>query len=264
MLDLEKVDLGEFACALEDNSLEANWMLDPQTGEIWRLSDDLPPEEFGLSEEVIEQMVAIEPVSSGEGYGDMEDFIARVADPRARDLLSRAIEGRGAFRRFKDTLLEFPELREAWFAFHDARNERRAIEWLRDEGLVDPKRAEPAIAARPDPDLPALAGAFDPFAVAQAVADDLRRLYGDRLRHVVLFGSWARGDAHPDSDIDLLVVLDRVESSWEERRRMESILSQHSFDSDTVIAALPVSEDAFAHSRRPVLATARREGQLVA
>src|SRR5437660_8872035 len=65
--------------------------------------------------------VCIDPVESGDGYRDMEDFITRVTDRRAADLLERAIAGRGAFRRFKDTLFEFPEVRERWFAFHDAR-----------------------------------------------------------------------------------------------------------------------------------------------
>jgi len=32
-------------------------------------------------------------------------------------------------------------------------------------------------------------------------------LYGVRLIHMVLYGSPARGDAHADSDIDVLVVL---------------------------------------------------------
>ena len=32
-------------------------------------------------------------------------------------------------------------------------------------------------------------------------------VYGDQLAHMVLFGSRARGDAEPDSDIDVLVVL---------------------------------------------------------
>ena len=40
------------------------------------------------------------------------DFTERVRDPRAHDLLERAIEGRGAFRRFRGTLFEFPEPRE--------------------------------------------------------------------------------------------------------------------------------------------------------
>ncbi len=67
----------------------------------------------------------------------MEDFIQLVRDPQARDLLEREIEGRGAFRRFKDTLFEFPELRDEWFALRDVRARRRAVEWLRDEDLVD-------------------------------------------------------------------------------------------------------------------------------
>jgi predicted nucleotidyltransferase len=33
------------------------------------------------------------------------------------------------------------------------------------------------------------------------------QLYGDRLTEMVLYGSQARGDAHPDSHIDVLVVL---------------------------------------------------------
>src|SRR6266516_4203797 len=112
------------------------------------------------------------------------------------------IPGRGALRRFKDTLLDFPDLREAWFRFHDARVERRAIWWLVEEGLVDRAAAERAVAERAGPELPELSGPFDPHQIAREVAGDLRRLYGDRLSSVVLFGSWARGDAHPESDID--------------------------------------------------------------
>ena len=33
------------------------------------------------------------------------------------------------------------------------------------------------------------------------------QLYGDRLTQMVIYGSQARGDAHPDSDIDVLVIL---------------------------------------------------------
>jgi predicted nucleotidyltransferase len=197
------------------------------------------------------------------GYGDMEDFIERVRDSRARDLLERAIAGRGAFRRFKDTLFEFPELREAWFKFRDARMERRAIECLVDEDLVKPEIAEPAITERTDPDLPQLSGAFDAEEIARAVAHDLRELYGERLRKVLLFGSWARGDAHPESDIDLLVVLDGTESGWAEQKRMDDILWRHSFENDTVVTALPVAEEDFDRARRPVLVRAQAEGRTV-
>jgi hypothetical protein len=138
MLDLERVDLRSLAEALEDHSPETTWWFDPQTGAVEPYLAD--PVSAALDEEEEDPLdrglLRIEPIPSREAYGDMEDFIGRVRDPRARDLLERAIAGRGAFRRFKDTLLDFQELRAVWFAFHDARMERRAIEWLADQGLL--------------------------------------------------------------------------------------------------------------------------------
>jgi hypothetical protein len=51
----------------------------------------------------------------------------------------RALEGRGAFRRFKDDELhdEDPHLLDAWYAFRDTRANRRAVEWLVDNELID-------------------------------------------------------------------------------------------------------------------------------
>lgn len=259
VLDLESVDVGDLANALEDHSWEHTWWLDPDSGEVVLWSDysreqgEPDPESRGL--------IGIEPIPSHEGYGDMEDFIALVRNPRARELLERAIEGRGAFRRFKDTLLEFPELREAWFRFHDARMERRALEWLADGNLVDGDAAKRAMPN--DPELPEISGSFDPFAIAHAVAGDLRSLYGGRLKKVLLFGSWARGDAHPESDIDLLVVLDRVESVWDELHRMDEILDRHSAAHETVVSAMPVGEADVGEPKTPVLIRATTEGHTI-
>jgi uncharacterized protein len=81
---------------------------------------------------------------------------------------------------------------------------------------------------------------------------------------VLLFGSWARGDAVADSDVDLLVVLDRVEQPWSERRRMAEILWRHSFEGDIVVTALAVGEAEFENPAEPVLIRAREEGLEVA
>jgi Uncharacterised protein family (UPF0158)/Nucleotidyltransferase domain len=258
VLDLQKVDLGDLAEALEDHSYEHTWWLDPETGEVVLWSDYL--EEQGERHPETRGLRPIDPISSHEGYADMQDFIERVRSPQARNLLERAIAGRGAFRRFKDTLLDFPELRDAWFRFHDCRLERRGIRWLVGEGLVDEAMAQRALMERREPELAELSGAFDPQQIAQDVAQDLRRLYSDRLKSVLLFGSWARGDAHPESDIDLLVVLDRVGSVWGELRRMDPVLWRHSFDNDTVVTALPVAEDDFEERRTPLLVRAHAEG----
>ena len=258
VLDLKAFDLGDLVQALEDHSYDHSWWLDPKSGEVDLWSDYF--EDQGEPDPESRELMSIEPISSGAGYGDMQDFIAQVRDPRAREPLERAIEGRGAFRRFKDTLFDFPELREAWFKFHDARMQRRALEWLADGDLVDREEAEREMPG--DPELPELSGPFDPFAIARAVAEELRGLYGGRLNSVLLFGSWARGDAHPESDIDLLVVLDHVESTWGEQQRMDEVLWRHSFENDTVISALPVAE-ADLHRGRPVLIRAQAEGLAV-
>jgi predicted nucleotidyltransferase len=209
-------------------------------------------------------MRRIEPLEPGRSYADLADFTKTVRDPKARERLERAIEGRGAFRRFKDTLAEYPDLRKIWFAFHDRRMEWRALEWLRDEKIVSDETAEDALQARPDPELPEIVRPFDARAIARAVADDLRVIYGKRLRKILLFGSWARGDAHPESDIDLLVVLDEATDRAVEHGRMNPILDRHSLKNDTVVTALIVSEADFEHRQWPALIRARAEGVMVA
>jgi Uncharacterised protein family (UPF0158) len=159
VLDLRAVDLDDLAQALEDHSYDHSWWLDPKTGKVILWSDYF--EGQGEPDPEVRGLRPIDPVPSHEGYEDMQDFINRVRDPQARRRLERAIEGRGAFRRFKDTLLDFPQLREAWFRFHDARTGQRAIQWLAEEGLVDEEVAERAIGERLDPELPELSGPFD-------------------------------------------------------------------------------------------------------
>jgi predicted nucleotidyltransferase len=256
MLDPAQIDLSELAEALEDHSYEHEWYIDRATGEILLRSY------LGDEMEDIEarDLVAVDTMSSDESYQDLVDFATRVRDPRARDLLMRAIEGRGAFRRFKDTLFEFPDLRKDWFAFHDARMARRSIEWLRDEGLMSGTDAERALAELTEPELPEASGAFDPHEIASAVAEELRGVYGGRLKEVLLYGSWARGDAHPESDVDILVVLDRVRSWVEERDLMDDALWKHSLENSTVVSALIVSEADHARQQEPVLIRAVAEG----
>jgi len=110
--------------------------------------------------------------------------------------------------------------------------------WLRDRALI---AAEVAERTPEEPDVPELGGALDAHGIARAVAADLRELYGSRLKDVLLFGSWARGDAHPESDIDLLVVLDEVPSRRRELERKDAVLWRHSLANDTVVTELPVS-----------------------
>ena len=97
----------------------------------------------------------IDPLPSWVWYQDMADFAEAITDERAGRRLARAIQGKGAFRRFRDELHdEHPELLPAWYAFRDVRANRRAVEWLADNSLIDDDDASRFLAGHPDPDLP--------------------------------------------------------------------------------------------------------------
>jgi Uncharacterised protein family (UPF0158) len=88
-------------------------------------------------------------------YQDMADFAETITDERAGRRLARAIQGQGAFRRFKDELhQEYPDLLPAWYAFRDVRARRRAVQWLAGNSLIDDDAARRFLAGHPDPDLP--------------------------------------------------------------------------------------------------------------
>lgn len=48
---------------------------------------------------------------------------------------------------------------------------------------------------------------------ARRVREEVQRSLGDRLLEVRVFGSQARGEAHEESDLDLLVLVDEEESA---------------------------------------------------
>lgn len=133
------VELAELCAAVDDASLEHRYFLDTETGEVILIS------EVSDGDEVQQQLGEIDEAESGhylevpradshEGYRDLEDFILTVQDQPLRELLEVAIQGRGAFRRFKDVLARNPAELQRWFDFQGARIEARAREWLTDEG----------------------------------------------------------------------------------------------------------------------------------
>jgi len=88
----------------------------------------------------------------------------------------------------------------------------------------------------------------------------LEALYGERLVRMVLFGSQARGDAEPGSDIDVLVVLKGPVSPCEEIARTIKDVAEISLEHNEVISCVFVSEEQFEREHSPLLLNVRREG----
>jgi uncharacterized protein len=85
---------------------------------------------------------------------------------------------------------------------------------------------------------------------------------GGHLRQVLLFGSRARGDATAESDYDLLVVVDHVNSTV--TNGIDTIAGQALLEHRAVLSAFPISEEARARRRySPLLMNVDREGVAV-
>jgi hypothetical protein len=84
----------------------------------------------------------------------MADFADGISDRAAGRRLSDSLQGKGAFRRFKNQIYEHhPELISAWHTLRDARAQRRAVEWLLEQGLIATAAAQQFTTDHPDPDL---------------------------------------------------------------------------------------------------------------
>jgi hypothetical protein len=158
VLDLTAADLDEIATALADQTdYEHHWLINSLTGEIllWTRDTGIDGHHPIELDDLEPDLVVIGPLPSYVWYKDMADFAEQISDDRAARRLARAIQGRGAFRRFKDELNEeYPELLPAWYTFRDVRAKRRAVEWLLDNSLIDQDTADGYLADHPDPQLP--------------------------------------------------------------------------------------------------------------
>ncbi|WP_457653426.1 nucleotidyltransferase family protein [Rhodocaloribacter sp.] len=112
---------------------------------------------------------------------------------------------------------------------------------------------------------PALPDTLSPAvraALAEAVAM-LGDLYGSRLRHLVLFGSQARGESHPESDVDVLVVLGEELDYVVEVRRLVGVMMRLLDRFEVVVSFKPISLATYRNPRHPLMINIRREGAML-
>jgi hypothetical protein len=124
------VDWEALEDAFENNAPEVHSYLHVVSGEVLRVVDGIADPEMHARIASDSAYLRIEPVSSREQYRWMERFIPMVEDTSLRAQLAQAIDGKGAFRRFKDVLIAFTTERERWFAFRSERLRVFMEAWL--------------------------------------------------------------------------------------------------------------------------------------
>lgn len=137
-LDTAPVDLADLAEHLEGNQENGQGMVDLRTGIVWPpgiMDYDPPPE---LDEDSAgyddDRWLGFFP-ESGQGYRDMLDFTGHVSQEQLRQRLLDALDGRGAFRRFRNVLHNGQDdVLNNWRIFSQERALGRARAWLAHRG----------------------------------------------------------------------------------------------------------------------------------
>lgn len=147
MLRALAVDLDQLADVLEGDLMTGGGRVDLQTGEVWpQAAIDDPDQMREHSGDDLDpgRWLSVESVGSRAGYRDMQEFIAALPEAGDRDRLTISIQGRGAFRRFRDVLSRRPEQFARWQAFCDERQRGRARAWLAEGGFRPVPRGMPS------------------------------------------------------------------------------------------------------------------------
>jgi len=124
------VDWEALEDAFENNAPEVHSYLHLTTGEVLRVVDGVADPQMHARISADPNYLRIDPVSSREQYRWMERFIPMVDEPELKGKLAQAIDGKGAFRRFKDVLMSYAADRERWFTFRSERLRTFMEAWL--------------------------------------------------------------------------------------------------------------------------------------
>lgn len=101
---------------------------------------------------------------------------------------------------------------------------------------------------------------MDKLELLAEINNRLRQAFGDRLKGVVLYGSQVRGEAGPDSDVDVLVLLDEVASYLTDARICAAALQELSIELGRPIHAKPTPQELYERQAAPLYVEAHREG----
>jgi len=123
--------------SLEFTSDESTYYFDRKTNETVLLSeyaDDYQEVSKAIDEDEEDRFIPLPTQREINEYGMMEDFVEELPDGDQKYTLAVAISGRGAFRRFKDTVARF-DLEDKWYAYRERCYARVARRWCEDNDV---------------------------------------------------------------------------------------------------------------------------------
>jgi uncharacterized protein len=90
--------------------------------------------------------------------------------------------------------------------------------------------------------------------------EGLLQIYGDKLKAVYLYGSYARGDYREGSDVDVMVLLKNYRNYWKEYLRASDYVSDISLKYDVTVSYILIKEVQWKEADRLLLRNIHKEG----
>lgn len=92
---------------------------------------------------------------------------------------------------------------------------------------------------------------------------ELTNIYGKQLEGLYLYGSYARGEERPGSDLDIAMILDNFERPWFEIQRTSQLVSDLSLEYDITISLIPLRASDWKEKQKSLVRNIHREGVAV-
>lgn len=96
--------------------------------------------------------------------------------------------------------------------------------------------------------------------ILKEIHEEMQRIYLNRLKDMILFGSYARGDFVEGSDIDIALLLEGLQDSYVEREKYFPMICRISLEYDTVVSVIPFDYREFQVKRTPLILNVQKEG----
>ena len=137
------VNWSDLEIAFERNSPDQESFLDLENGDLLSIIEGEPDAAARRARVAAhpDRFLRVDPASSREQYRWMERFVGSVSEPALRERLLIAIDGKGAFRRFKDVLLNYPAERERWFTYRGDLLHWQMQQWMEREQITSSEAA---------------------------------------------------------------------------------------------------------------------------
>ena len=92
------------------------------------------------------------------------------------------------------------------------------------------------------------------------IREHLNKIYGERIKKIILYGSYARGEFTKDSDIDILVLVDDSISPFEIRKSLSDIIFDILMEDGELFSVVALPESFFENHHYPFILNVRKEG----